>query len=325
MLTITGNKTIEFLKKNALLVFFVILFSTGQLLISSYLMAPQTGASGIVNPAGLNSIQNGSFYSLMFLGWWMAGFLLVVGFVKLQGQKKLRLQHDALEEKFLDLEKHYKETEFELDTFLYKASHDLKGPLTTLDGICNVGSLDCKDEAAQEYFRLQKKVIHKMQLLLFRIVEIGDIRNHSVKRGEIKLFRLCKGVVRSMNRIEGFDKIKFEIAVDPKITLYSDVEMLEIAVDNVMKNAIQHANYSNKTNAEVRIWAEEQAQQYLINIKDNGEGIAPNLQERIFDMFFRGNNYFKGFGLGLYKSKIALRKLQGDIFLYKSDRNGSTF
>lgn len=313
------------MRKNRFLVFLLIFLSTVQILISSFYMLPNAVPTDGLSPAGLSFIQNGGLFPLVFLGWSFSAVLLFMGFKRQKGQKKLSEKYDELQKKYERLQKDYKDAEFELDTFLYKASHDLKGPLTTLDGICNVGSLDSKDESAQEYFRLQKKVIHKMQLLLFRIVEIGDIRNHSVKNGEIKLFRICKGVVRSMNRIEGFDRINFEIAVDPNIRLYSDVEMLEIAIDNVVKNAIQHANYSNKNNAEVRIWSELKDNDCIINISDNGEGIAPNLQDRIFDMFFRGNNYFKGFGLGLYKSKIAVKKLLGDIFLQKSDRSGSTF
>ena len=232
--------------------------------------------------------------------------------------QKLKYQIDNLDHELI-------ETNQDLDTFLYKASHDLKGPISTLDGLCNVGILDTKNMPAEQYFELQKEVIHKMQLLLFRLVEIGDIRNHKVKPSKVRLMRFCKSIVRSMNRVEGFDKINFTIDIPKDLIIHTDVEMLEIAVDNVIKNAIQHANYSNKNNASVSISLKDQAQILELHIIDNGQGIPQKLVGRIFEMFFRGNSYVQGFGLGLYKSKVATKKLNGEVKLLKSDEKGSVF
>ncbi|NJL15400.1 MAG: HAMP domain-containing histidine kinase [Microscillaceae bacterium] len=211
----------------------------------------------------------------------------------------------------------------ELDTFLYKSSHDLKGPLTTLDGLCNVGLMELENEPAREYLTMQKKVIHNMQLLLFRIMEIGDIRNHEPQWQSFDFYRFCRRMVRSMNRIEGFQKVNFMLEVPEKTRLSTDIDMLDIALDNVIRNAIQHANYKNTQTPTVRISFVAHAQEWLTDVCDNGQGILPEIQDRIFDMFFRGTDYFKGFGLGLYKAKIALEKVGGKVFLVHS-RAGET-
>ncbi|GAB4408393.1 MAG: hypothetical protein OHK0053_35130 [Microscillaceae bacterium] len=211
----------------------------------------------------------------------------------------------------------------ELDTFLYKSSHDLKGPLTTLDGLCNVGLMELENEPAREYLTMQKKVIHNMQLLLFRIMEIGDIRNHEPHWQSFDFYRFCQRMVRSMNRIEGFYKVNFILEVPEKTRLSTDIDMLDIALDNVIRNAIQHANYRNTQTPTVKITFIAQSQEWLIDVCDNGQGILPEIQGRIFDMFFRGTDYFKGFGLGLYKAKIAIEKVGGRVFLVHS-RVGET-
>jgi len=63
----------------------------------------------------------------------------------------------------------------------------------------------------------------------------------------------------------------------------------------------------------------------VIKIKDNGQGIDPTLQEKVFEMYFRGNERSKGNGLGLYIVKKAVEKLNGDVELISSVGGGATF
>jgi signal transduction histidine kinase len=62
----------------------------------------------------------------------------------------------------------------------------------------------------------------------------------------------------------------------------------------------------------------------VIKVEDNGQGIDPALQERVFDMYFRGNERSKGNGLGLYIVKKAVEKLNGAIELTSAIGKGST-
>ena len=64
---------------------------------------------------------------------------------------------------------------------------------------------------------------------------------------------------------------------------------------------------------------------FYLKVEDNGQGIAPEYHNRIFDMFYRGNEQSKGSGLGLYIVKEALVKLSGSIRLESVPGVGSTF
>lgn len=214
----------------------------------------------------------------------------------------------------------------ELDTFLYKASHDLKGPLSSLEGLCHVGLME-KDERKGMYFNMQRDVLNRMQLLLFRIVEIGDIRGHQPDLSEdIKLKKYLKSVVRSMRRVEGYKNTSFSVNVDDKLMVTTDAEMLDIVLDNIVKNAVQHANsYYGESSPHIRLEHIELESFHEIKIIDNGSGMPPEIAERIFEMFFRGTDNFKGFGLGLYKAKIAVSKLGGEITLLKANKGETIF
>jgi signal transduction histidine kinase len=269
-------------------------------------------------------------WMILFLGTsgFILGFGLIFFFYKTsqKNQKTNRILSSKVAEKtehLMDAIHKLEETNRDLDTFLYKASHDLKGPLTTLDGLCNIGLMELENEPAREYLQMQKKVIYNLQLLLFRIVEIGNIRHHENHLKPIKLKRLFHRMTRSMHRAEGFDNVNFIINIGEDIQVETDPDMLEIALDNVLKNALQHANYQKYRPGEVSLEVTPEKEHTLITIKDNGQGILPELQHRIFEMFFRGTDYFKGFGLGLYKAKIAMRKIGGEISL-KSSKSGET-
>lgn len=214
----------------------------------------------------------------------------------------------------------------ELDTFLYKASHDLKGPLSSLEGLCHVGLLE-KDERKGMYFNMQRDVLNRMQLLLFRIVEIGDIRGHQTNTDEeILLKKYLKSVVRSMRRVEGYKNTRFSLDVDDQIVLITDAEMLDIVLDNIIKNAVQHANsYYSDSSPHICLEHFDRGDFHEIRIIDNGSGIPREISDRIFEMFFRGTDNFKGFGLGLYKAKIAVSKLGGEITLIKAEKGETIF
>lgn len=249
--------------------------------------------------------------------------LLVSFFYKIS-QKRKKLNR-ILEEKVAQKTQHLlktihslEETNKDLDTFLYKASHDLKGPLTTLDGLCNIGLMEVENKTAHEYLTMQKRVIQNLQLLLFRIVEIGNIRHHECNPQPILLDRFCNRLTRSMRREDGFENVRFVVDVPKALSLETDQEMLEIALDNLLKNALQHANYPSHKKGKVTLTTSIHKDEFVVTVHDNGQGVLPEIQHKIFDMFFRGTDHFKGFGLGLYKAKIAIRKLGGEIYLKHS-------
>ena len=91
--------------------------------------------------------------------------------------------------------------------------------------------------------------------------------------------------------------------------------------------ATQQFHLFSKTNEKIIITVSitTDNENYIIRISDNGEGISPEIQPKIFDMFYRGNDRSKGAGLGLYIVKSAAEKLGGNVQVKSKLKEGSEF
>lgn len=238
-----------------------------------------------------------------------------------QNKNTLQLNSKYLERTVNQLAK----TNLELDTFLYKTSHDLRGPLSTLEGLCNIALMEeIESVSVMNYIQMKKDIITRMKLLLFRIIEIGDIRNHKINKITIPLRLFIKKIIKSMHRVEGFKDISFQIDIPDELTLESDAEMLEIILDNIIKNSIQH-NRTHFAEHYVKIFVNQFNNFLELHISENGYSIPEVVFDKVFNLFFKNTEKSEGFGLGLYKVKIAVEKLQGDIKLIKTGEDETVF
>ena len=105
---------------------------------------------------------------------------------------------------------------------------------------------------------------------------------------------------------------------------HTDLARLKIVLNNLIGNAVKYHNLRQE-DPYIRISAINQSDQLHINITDNGQGIAPEIQERVFEMFYRGHEKSKGSGLGLYIAREMILKLNGDIRLVSEKGAGSSF
>ena len=106
--------------------------------------------------------------------------------------------------------------------------------------------------------------------------------------------------------------------------ILSDELKLKTIINNLLTNAIKYSD-SGKENRYITINTYEDHQSNKIVISDNGIGIKPEYQHKIFDMFFVTNNNNKGTGLGLYLVKDAIKALNGTIEITSKIDIGTKF
>jgi len=104
-------------------------------------------------------------------------------------------------------------------------------------------------------------------------------------------------------------------------TFFSYPAMIKIIIDNLVENAI---SFSTKHDPFIKLKVHQQADQVVMEVVDNGQGIEPQYHERIFEMYFRGNEQSKGNGLGLFIVKKSVEKLGGKVTLASEYMKGST-
>ncbi len=93
---------------------------------------------------------------------------------------------------------------------------------------------------------------------------------------------------------------------------------------NIFSNAIKYQDLQ-KRNRFIKIAAHVTEEFCDLSIEDNGIGIEPEFQEKIFDQFFRATDQSQGTGLGLFIVKDTIERLKGSIKVKSKRGNGTTF
>jgi signal transduction histidine kinase len=116
-----------------------------------------------------------------------------------------------------------------------------------------------------------------------------------------------------------FDDLKFSttealslfIHLEGEANVTLDRARVNVLLKNIIGNSVKYKR--SGTDAEIHVGITNSENRVIIEIADNGEGIAEEHLERIFDMFFRGTSNSVGTGLGLYICKEIVNKMNGTI------------
>lgn len=127
-----------------------------------------------------------------------------------------------------------------------------------------------------------------------------------------------------VSQLRGYYGDRFTLIASNLPTLYTAPNLLTILFMNLMDNAIKY-NTSNQPTIEITV--RSSPAEWLITFSDNGIGIAPEFQEKIFEMFQRlhTTREYKGTGIGLAMCKKVAHRLGGEIQLLAQPGEGSRF
>ncbi len=96
-------------------------------------------------------------------------------------------------------------------------------------------------------------------------------------------------------------------------------------INNVLTNAIKYQKHLPGYNGQIKIYSTLKTSGVLLHVEDNGEGMTPEVIQKLFAMFFRGTQKSKGSGLGLYIAKEAAGKIDSYITVKSVYGEGSVF
>jgi hypothetical protein len=216
-----------------------------------------------------------------------------------------------------------KEAMDELETFIYKSSHDLRSPISTILGLANLAISDINRETTDFYFKMVKEKANELDFILNQLMETASIRKEEKTIHLIDFNDIINEVKNSLAHMKGFHEVRFEEHINVGHRFYSDRRLLKSILQNLLDNAIKYRQ--DHTDAFVKIVVTTEEGGIKIEVADNGIGIIEHLQENIFNMFFRATEKATGAGLGLYTVKYAVRKLGGRITLNSKQNEGTMF
>jgi signal transduction histidine kinase len=218
-----------------------------------------------------------------------------------------------------------RKSNMELDKFVYSVSHDLRAPLSSVLGIIELAEEETSDKVMLDQLSIMKNSINKLDNFVLDILNYSRNSRLEVKKTKVLFKEMLDDIalnLKYMNRAN--TPIDIQIVINESGTFESDQSRLNIVLNNLISNAIRYSN-SKSANPFVRITVDANEERAKVKVKDNGIGIRKDLQEKVFNMFYRVSENSEGSGLGLYIVKEAVEKLNGQISLESELGHGSEF
>jgi signal transduction histidine kinase len=212
----------------------------------------------------------------------------------------------------------------QLELFVYKASHDIKGPLRSIMGLTQIGMVDVKDDTAQEYFGHIHKSTKRLDNLLADLLRLTKAKQAEVEKQEIDLPVMVEDIIQSFKNIRHFDRVKIQVDIQEGIHFESDEKMLYSVIQNFVENGIKYCDPA-KEESILDISVQQETGKTTFLFKDNGLGVDADHLPKIFDMFYKIDPNSEGTGLGLHIVKVTIEKLGGTIKVNSRKGGGSLF
>lgn len=214
----------------------------------------------------------------------------------------------------------------DLDNFIYTASHDLKAPISNIEGLMTALTrhVDQEDEKNQKIIRLIGESINRFKGTVQDLTDITKIqKNLAEDVGEVNIAALVKEELENISLIMDTSKANFHLRVDPGIAIKFSRVYFKSILYNLISNALKYQ--SPNRFPEIAITTDVLPDNILLQVKDNGMGIKEEHLGKIFGMFKRAHTHVEGTGIGLYMIKRMIENYGGSISLESKIGVGSTF
>lgn len=228
-----------------------------------------------------------------------------------EGNEKYQIINDALSKKNM-----------ELDSFVYRVSHDLRAPICTAMGLTNLSQTSNDINEIKSYLSLQEKSLSRLDHFIRDILDYSK-NNHTDNPPSIIDFNELVDSAFQDYQTASFTNVSLIKKFDVSTVFYSDPLRLKIIFNNLISNAIKFQR-KEETNKYVEVTVHSTMDHVTIIVKDNGTGIHDEFKKDVFKIFFRATNINSGSGLGLYIVNDCVNKLNGQIELQSQYNVGTS-
>ena len=234
---------------------------------------------------------------------------------------KLKIAQSSLK----DINQNLKRKNQELQDFSYVVAHDLKSPLTNLNGLLQM--VLQADTASNEVVSLVDKMQIVTGVMCNKIRALNEVialkSNFSDHKEEIDFSEILKEIksIHTHEIIKGRTIIKEDFSSCDKIN-YNTVQLQSI-LQNLLSNALKYRNPNRKLC--IKISTKEIDGRVHLFFKDNGLGFNQNLAGKIFNLFKRMHTHVEGMGIGLYIIQSIIIENGGEIDVLSQVNKGTEF
>lgn len=246
-----------------------------------------------------------------------------------QQTEELKLMNEKISEINLYLERLVEEktiklqsTNKELDTLLYRTSHDFRRPLTSIMGLVELAKISMKEKENMWIIDKLNQVCIEQDKMLEKIKVLSEIERFVDDEQDIELEEIVKRILFEFKSQVSSLKIDVQLVAKIDEPIYLSGVLVGIILKYLIENSIAFCNHRNP---QIKIDISMYNNVLYLILADNGQGIPEAYQPKVYDMYYRANENSKGNGLGLYVVNKAVEKLNGNIIFSSIVAVGTTF
>jgi PAS domain S-box-containing protein len=254
------------------------------------------------------------------------GVFVVSAIVDMTERRRLnevqRESNEALQRSYLELTALNRE----LEAFSYSVSHDLRGPLRSMDGF-SLALLedygDKLDDEGRDFLNRIRASSQRMGHLIDDLLRLSGVTRAELKLQPMNLSEIARDIARSLDLQKNGHKVRW--LIEDKVTMHADPNLMRIAMQNLLDNAWK---FTGKTpEATIRVGMQERDGLQVFFVADNGAGFDMAYADRLFGAFQRLHHMddFPGTGIGLAIVQRIIGRHNGTIWAEAREGKGATF
>ncbi|NOZ62016.1 MAG: PAS domain S-box protein [Calditrichaeota bacterium] len=227
---------------------------------------------------------------------------------------------------FENLNVRLQEANQDLESFAYSVSHDLRAPLRHIDGFSRMLLEQFKDnleQPAQHYLENISDAAQQMAQLIESLLQFSRMGRVSMNLKKVAMNAVINNVLDNLKFVTEQRKIKWQI--DPLPEPECDEMLIRQVWVNLISNALKFTR--RRRIAKIEISCQEEADQFVFSIRDNGVGFNMKFADKLFGVFQRlhSKKDFEGIGIGLANVKRIVQRHGGKIWAQAKVNKGATF
>jgi PAS domain S-box-containing protein len=222
-------------------------------------------------------------------------------------------------------------TNIDLDNFIYTASHDLKSPITNIEGLLYELQAQLPPAVQQTHdvaplLTMMQESVVRFQRTIDHLSDITKLqKEHSQLMTEVLLQPIIEDVCQDLQPLIRATGAYIEISVSACPMVLFSPKNLRSVVYNLLSNALKYRHLNRPPQVRIYCHPDHEGKRLVLCVQDNGLGIKASRYPELFTMFRRLHSHVEGSGIGLYMVKRIVENVGGHIEVHSQVDVGTTF